>query len=115
MHLGRTRIRRLTALLLALCLGMFSAETLVADVHDGDSSSAASHVEELGGPVDGHSLPGGVSHSVHVCHCVHGHGGAPPVHNVATAAPVEHPRLLTSSDSVPNDVGPEPHVRPPIA
>src|SRR5690606_225021 len=92
--------RRLTAYLLVVSFGLFSAESLLADTHDGDATHeelaqvdgvqahAASHVAHgdapdaalTAAPDDaGHRHPGerplGESgHEQHSCHCAHAHG-----------------------------------------
>jgi hypothetical protein len=59
-----------------LWFGSFTAELLIADACDGDAASA--EFAETNETND-HSNPEGSSqepgHSMHVCHCVHAHGG----------------------------------------
>lgn len=124
-------LRRLTALVLALCFGLFTAEALVADVHDGDATHAelaqfAGAVAHVDAPAGGHAdgpgdhpgerAPGQSGHAQHACHCVHAHAGwwAP----VAAAIPTPAPYALTvpgSSATMPASLGREPQLRPPIA
>ena len=90
------RLRHLAALVLALCFGFSTAESLLADVHDGDATHqeltqvegsgrhAASHVAhgdgENGAMNDSPEHPGERSsgeegHDQHACHHAHAHGG----------------------------------------
>lgn len=120
MHL-RTHhtLRSLTALFLALGFGLFTTESLIADVHDGDADRG--HVVSVEGPdahqgggtnpADGSETP---SHAAHVCHCVHAHAGvtsdAPSlsvIEPVRTLAPTGDARQFASIDR-------EPQLRPPI-
>lgn len=114
----RSPLRRATAVLLATCFGLFTAETLIADVHDGDVGAnhpisietTTAHVG--GGPP---SVPTEAAHSIHVCHCVHAHGGVTPI------ASASAPRIESSGgptiigDRAPASVDREPPRRPPIA
>lgn len=90
-------LRRLIACVLALCLGLFSVEALVADVHDGDATRAElvaasaranasahpdSHASALGDAPEqapGEHAPGERGHHVHVCHDGHAHGASLPM------------------------------------
>lgn len=113
----RSPLRRTTALLLMTCFGLFTAETLIADVHDGDVGanhpvsieSRTAHVDEVPS-----SSPSEAAHSIHVCHCVHAHGG------VTSSASVSAPRIESSGgpvmigDRAPTSVDREPPRRPPI-
>lgn len=104
----------------------FSAETLIADVHDGDASAA--EVQALGALMP--TLDPGVhptkaptsvpeqppsGHSAHACHCVHAHGGLPGLIEARpiAAAPAIHTRVV--SDRMPSSVSQEPRIRPPEA
>lgn len=106
MLLRRARLlRTLTALLLALSFGLYSAESLLADVHDDDATHeellridgadrhAATHrahgddaptsatTEARSGAPDsaeqhpGERLPGQSDHGEHACHHAHAHVG----------------------------------------
>ena len=70
--------RRLIAVLLLLGFGLFTAEPLIADACDGDSGivgvSTLDCVDDPQG--SGDSVPAS-GHAIHVCHCVHAHGGMP--------------------------------------
>lgn len=70
--------RRLIALLLMMGFGFFTAELLIADACDGDASRArigiVADADQAPAPDAPSKAPG---HSVHVCHCVHAHGGLP--------------------------------------
>lgn len=104
----------------------FSAETLIADVHDGDASVA--EVQALGALMT--TLDQGVQptkappsapeqsssgHSAHACHCVHAHGGLPGLIEARSipAMPAAHSRVV--SDRMPSSVSHEPRIRPPEA
>ena len=143
MHAPRfVLIRRLTACLLMLCSGLFSAEALLADVHDGDATHgelvradgagdhAAVHVAhgdapeavQVGAQPDapddhpGERAPGQSGHTQHSCHCVHVHGGwlqAPP--SFAAALGASHTTPVAFGDQAPASRNGEPQLRPPIA
>lgn len=96
--------RTLTALVLALSFGISSAESLRADVHDGDatheellqvdgevrhgalhrshgdngtfenSENQLVHAADDAGDHPGESIPGESGHDVHTCHLAHLHG-----------------------------------------
>ena len=134
-------LRRFTALLLMLCLGFFSVEALVADVHDGDATAAelqqdgashgGAHVAHAGiagqdeaAQAAVHAEDGGRStrddgrpvHTQHVCHCVHAHGVVDTAHDTSDA-----PDLPDASAPavrpvrMPPSLEREPQLRPPIA
>ena len=134
-------LRRFTALLLMLCLALFSVEALVADVHDGDATAAelqrdgashgGAHVAHAGttgrdeaAQAAVHDDAGGQPtrddgrpvHTQHVCHCVHAHGA---VDTAREASDV--PALPDASAPVarpmrmPPSLEREPQLRPPIA
>ena len=118
-------IRRLTSAFLAVVFMGFSAETLIADVHDGDASAA--EIQALSGlaAIDGQAAPSSETpsppddsssgHSAHACHCVHAHGGLLGATEIrsAVAQPVIHVRGW--SDLMPLSFSPEPRIRPPEA
>ena len=125
-------LKRFIATVLFLGFGLFSLESLIADVHDGDASAAevasapsASGVTDLsvaaidsgGGSEKG---PDGVpqprsGHGAHVCHCVHLHG------YFVTAVPALAPLPTSDQASMrfelrtPDQVALDVHLRPPIA
>jgi hypothetical protein len=133
-------LRRLIAILLAACFGLFSAEALVADVHDGDAARAelarlkgsaervteraseraadhpATHVTVRATAVDGqhHHDPAPSGHTQHACHCVHAHSDW-----VHTEGPL---RVVIAAHAAPPALAPqahpsrflEPALRPPI-
>lgn len=134
--------RRVTAVFLMLCLAFFSAEALVADVHDGDagatrpqlvgqSSSGAPFAKTVVASRPGASpavaqdppngetdeLPSGApAHAQHVCHCVHAHGLVDPAADAAVASEEFHLSAPTVRGlRTPASLGREPQLRPPIA
>ncbi len=135
-------LRRLTACVLALCFGMFTAEALLADVHDGDATHeelvradgagdhAATHVSHgdtqdaahVGAQADvpddhpGERAPGHSGHTQHACHCVHVHGGwlQDPT-SFAAELGVSHTPPVAFGDQAPASRSGEPQLRPPIA
>lgn len=135
----RRSYRRATAVMLALAFFGFSAETLIADVHDGDAPASevakfgAEHAH--GGPDHAPSLapidadadhgaptppatpdaPERDGHTYHSCHCAHAHGGAPPTHAPVAADLYEPSALIAESDRAPASAALEPGLRPPIA
>lgn len=125
MHLGF--LRRLTAAFLALAFLGFSAEPLIADVHDGDAPQA--QVEALDvlaeltvstgsasaeTPVsDKSNEPSG--HSAHVCHCVHAHGGLQGVEGTRSFPSMPALQVRGASELVPPSALVEPRTRPPQA
>lgn len=138
-------VRRLTACLLALCFGLFTAEGLLADVHDGDAtheelvrvdgerSHAAMHathgdVPETaqitahvdasgnGGDHPGERPAGQSEHAQHSCHCTHAHGVAAQLGApLASAFVAVHPAPIAFRDQAPPGHDVEPQLRPPIA
>ena len=135
-------LRRLTACLLALCFGLFTAEALLADVHDGDATHeelvrtdgtdghAVAHVAHgdtpdaahVGAQADtpddhpGERAPGQSGHTQHSCHCVHVHGGW--LQALPTLAPEpddRHGTPVSFGDQAPASRVGEPQLRPPIA
>lgn len=110
-----------------LCFGLFTAEALLADVHDGDATHeelvrvdgdrhAEQHAVADAGHAPGERAPGEQGHSEHACHCVHAHGAWSPVETVQVAATIvvatEQPALYAEGPPSP---ALEPHLRPPIA
>lgn len=126
-------IRRCTALVLMLHLGLFSsAEVSIADVHDGDASASATEmssgheagdarpiaIAETAGETDDAGAPSpapGQTHPVHVDHCAHAH--VAPVASVARAVepPREHALVRGVSERSPAGTTLAPPVRPPVA
>ena len=125
-----------------LCFGLFTAEALLADVHDGDATheelvrtdGAAEHVAfhaahgdapdaaNAGAKADapddhpGERAPGQSGHSQHGCHCVHVHGGwlqEPPT--LAFESGDRHGAPVAFGDRAPASRVGEPQLRPPIA
>lgn len=79
--------RRLLGLLVFLGFGLASAEPLIADECDGDFALVSICAVPSSGqaPGSGGSAPS-PGHTLHVCHCVHVHGGMPvPTERVAAA------------------------------
>lgn len=120
MALPLTRlVRRTTALALMMCFGLFTAEILIADVHDGDVG--ANHpvsIETTTSHVDGGGLPQiptEAAHSMHVCHCVHAHGGLTAVASVSDPSRGGATAPLVRGDRVPASLAREPQLRPPIS
>lgn len=130
------RLRHLAALVLALCFGFSTAESLLADVHDGDATHeeltqlegsgrhAASHVAhgdvEKGAMSGAREHPGERSsdeegHDQHACHHAHAHGGwfRPGAALDGTIAAV-HESPLASRDRIPASRDAQPQLRPPI-
>jgi hypothetical protein len=111
--------RRMTALALMMCFSFFTAETLIADVHDGDVG--ANHpisIETTTSHVAGGGLPQSpteAAHSVHVCHCIHAHGGLTTVASVSSPSAGGAATPLVHGDRVPASLAREPQLRPPIS
>lgn len=128
-------VRRLHALLLALCFGLFSAESLIADVHDGDApaseqtrySGADDAGLGTGAPArtapaadlhthsDDEAPPPTSGHSIHACHSGHAHVGLTALGVELDRPASEHLAVLASRAMPPDDAQREPHLRPPIA
>jgi len=132
--------RRWFALVLALCFGLFSVESLIADVHDGDAPASeqtrysgatdadtpdaarAADVPAADAPVadlhthgDGETPPPSSGHSLHTCHSGHAHIGLTAVGVELERAAPEHVAVLANLALPPADAKREPHLRPPIA
>lgn len=131
--LRASRLLRAAGYVLLLCVGFLAAETVVADICDGDGrvGAATSHLESSGAAAGDHAVhlvardagtsesEGGgspVEHSAHVDHCSHPHAGG--VIASAAASPIRGPlpaRVAADSDREPPSASPEPVVRPPVA
>ncbi len=113
--------RRVISFIVLLCFGLFSLETVVADVHDGDATAAEIAQATAGpdnaesGPQSGEPAQETTSHEMHVCHCIHAHGGLKAM-AMALSAPEKLHDLAANLDVVaPANVDRDVHVRPPIA
>ena len=109
-----------------MCFGVFFAEALIADTHDGDAARAGSgasaviaDVPDAGSP----SVPNGQpseptlpGHQWHLCHCVHTHTLLAPgdldIEATVLAAANDPP---TGISLAPTAGAVEPQLRPPIA
>ncbi len=134
-------LRRLTACVLALSFGLYTAESLFADTHDGDatheelarvdgaSEHAAFHLahgdevkeSQLGAREDspenhpGERAPGEPGHDQHACHCAHVHSGwmqSPPQCEAELAVNSGQP--MQFCEQTPASRQGEPQLRPPI-
>ncbi len=110
-----------------LCFGLFTAEALLADVHDGDATheelvrvDGDRHVDQHevtatgADAILGERAPADAGHAHHACHCVHAHGAWSPLLSVLTATTV----VVASGQPALNVDGPpspsrEPQLRPP--
>lgn len=126
--------RRCFALVLALCFGLFWAEALIADVHDGDApaseqtrySGASDASPRTGAPAttvpaadlhthsDDEAPPPASGHSIHACHSGHAHVGLTAMGVDLERPASEHVAVLASRALPPADAQREPHLRPPI-
>lgn len=104
-------------------LGLLSstAESLIADVHDGDSARvtvASATAAAEGAPAPAEEAPRPARHtpdSPHTCHCVHMHViTLPAAGTVADAPPAATPPIARIERALAS-VAPEPHFRPPVA
>ena len=114
----RGTFRRTVAVLLVLGFGMFTAETLIADVHDGDVGTAVAGMVESTAP-HSHDVPdqstGDAGHSMHVCHCAHSHAGPPALASSFAEQWLDAHTPSASPDLLPHSVGRDLQLRPPIA
>lgn len=108
--------RAISLVVLAALLGGM-AETLIADVHDGDAPTsvsttlAASDAQAPAAP----EAPRHTPDSPHTCHCVHAHViTLPAAETVADLPPIRAPQFLSMERALAS-VAPEPHFRPPVA
>jgi hypothetical protein len=126
-NLRPSRLRRVVAILLALCFGLFSAEALIADVHDSDATGrvgkgAVGAAQGMNGSaaVDLHSHQdeaprSGDSHKMHACHGGHAHTGL-----IVLALRIDRERVRDVAvrprrDGPTSTMRREPQLRPPIA
>lgn len=111
--------RRATALLLVLCLGLFAAETPVAELHDGEAAANHPASVESAAPHSHGNVPsgpaGGMGHSTHVCHCVHSHSGLTVAVGTLSVAPLHASAPRVRGARVPSSLEREPQLRPPIS
>jgi hypothetical protein len=122
-------LRRVIALFLALCFGFFSAESLVADVHDGDAPASEqsryagvvhagqSSAADLG---DAHTHSGDENaetsgHSLHACHGAHAHIGMTADGMTLPGDGLSHESVPAAAECAPVERRREPQLRPPIA
>lgn len=142
MYFPSALLRRLTASALALSFGLYTAEALLADTHDGDATheelarvdGAGEHVQfhvshgdapdavRAGAQADdpdqhpGERAPGQSGHEQHACHCMHMHGGWLQDRPTFVAAlGVNHAGPAAFVDDAPTSRSSEPQLRPPIA
>lgn len=122
-------LRRLVALALMLCFGLFTAEALLADVHDGDATheelvrvDGERHVDQHAATAagvehaPGERIPGKSGHAQHACHCTHAHGAwSPVVSEIAAASTVVMDAPPSRDFGAPATPAREPQLRPPIA
>ena len=110
-------LRRAVAVLLAIAFVGFSAETLIADVHDGDASAAelAAYADAPASGTVPDSSPAQDEHAVHVCHCVHAHGGVSDQRVALVPIHVGASLVVGASVRTPPSVTLELHLRPPVA
>jgi len=135
-------LRRLMACVLALSFGLYTAEALLADTHDGDATHeelvradgpgehAEFHVSHGDTPSAAHAgaqaetpddhpgerAPGQSGHQQHACHCAHVHGGWPQARpSLVGENVVRHSQPVAFEDQVPASRIGEPQLRPPIA
>jgi hypothetical protein len=108
--------RQLIAVLVMMGFGFFNAEILIADACDGDATSAS-----IGVVVDADQPPGpdvpsqAPGHSMHVCHCVHAHGGLPARIDRVPSAAEQVSSVVTLVALTPPAPALELRLRPPIA
>lgn len=135
-------LKRCIASVLLLCLGLFSLEVVIADVHDGDAQgeraavafneqSVTSKLVDQGdsgvamalvflddqtGAHDDAGAPTAPSrHAAHVCHCMHAHGVSVPVVVSLPARPEVSRAAVQLVMRTPDQVDVDVHQRPPIA
>lgn len=123
--LGPRLVHRLTAGLVALAFMASSAETLIADVHDGDATAQeVETIESSGMALSSALVPGDAptenpesssGHSMHVCHCIHAHGGLPGLLDVRSEPSEARLHVRSVSDRMPTSASLEPAIRPPAA
>lgn len=108
-------VRRLIAQLLLIFFGLFSAETIIADSCDGDASASAFSVSDPSAP-DQSPAPGGSipTHAMHICHCVHAHGGSLGVTGGSFRPSALPQHVGGESIRTPMSATPEPRLRPPV-
>ncbi len=115
----RGALRPAAAFVLMLSFSLFTAETLIADVHDGDAGAAHAGSIESSAPHShensGDAPAGSPGHSMHVCHCVHSHAGPTTVAPLLLEPVVNATALPIGSDRTPRSAERELHLRPPIA
>ena len=101
---------------MVLGFGSFTAESLIADVCDGDSGLTPVSVTGSGGETSGPDGPASVpGHTLHVCHCVHAHGGMPARLDREPTLPEAPSVVLALTESTPPSPSLELQLRPPIA
>ena len=101
---------------MVLGFGFFTAESLIADVCDGDSGLTAVSVSGSGDQTSGSETPASVpGHTMHVCHCVHAHGGMPALLNREPTLPAVPSVVLALVESTPPSPSLDLQLRPPIA
>lgn len=104
--------RLLVTPILALAVIISVAEPLVADACDGDKTAMAMSASDLDPLAGGSRAPDG--HALHLCHCVHLHGGVPAV-SVRRAPHVGRLTVEPGAQSPPTSIDRAPPVRPPLS
>lgn len=132
------RWRRFVALFLIACFGGFSAEALVAELHDGDLHAAEVNAVQSAPSADARIATGAVAwtevscasarapetpeapeapsrdHTAHLCHCVHAHLADAPRAGGGVTGAVVSLALPATSDARPLSRASSPPLRPPI-
>ncbi len=104
--------RLLVTPIMALAVIFSVAEPLVADACDGDKTAMAMSAVDADPGAGGSRAPDG--HTMHLCHCVHLHGGVPAV-TVRRASLVRRLTVEVGSQSVPASIDRAPPLRPPLS
>jgi len=120
----RPTLRRPTAVLGLLILGLFVSEPLIADACDRDNRGAVWSLDaSLSTPSPDGTAPASPSrlpssppdHAAHVCHCVHGHFGGLPTDQILPLAPMVVKAAFVALDQGRASGVVSPLLRPPIA
>lgn len=112
---------RAATLLALLALVTSGAESLIADVHDGDvplasaSASPRASVDATTSAPEAPRPPRHTPDSPHTCHCAHAHVISLPAAESAEEALPARPLALVFRERTHASVVPDPHFRPPVA
>lgn len=118
-------LRRLLAVLLAMCVSVAFVEPMIADgcddvvtrvtnaTHEGDAGTV-SLVAVVDSDTPRNDAPASDQHTVHLCHCAHAHVGTlADGHTIHEDVEMMSESVVRHAGQIPPSVSGEPQLRPP--